>query len=134
MKTETAKTVTPISYDYMPVDGDSHYADTCATINGKKYAVNTQYGVVGPWRHLRDDCEMMTKIGGKCTCGALDWIDIAAVIADARVNGKFGIPPRPEETPEHKVKRLADLAMLDKHGPGWCDKCQSYCYGDCEVI
>jgi len=128
--TET-ETLQEITYDYMPVDGDSHYADTVATINGKRYAVNTQYSIVSPWRHLRDDCEMLKKMGGKCTCGAMDGIDVAAVIADARINGKYGVPPRPTETTEHKAQRLADLAKLDKHGPGWCNKCKSYCYGDC---
>jgi len=129
-----AETRTPqtITYDYMPYADGSNYADTCATINGVKYSINAQYGVVAPWRHLRPDCEMMTKIGGKCTCGALDGIDVAAVIADARINGKFGIPPQPAETAEHKAQRLADLAKLEQHGPGWCDKCQSYCYGDCD--
>lgn len=23
-------------------------------------------------------------------------------------------------------------AKPETHGPGWCDKCQSYCWGDCE--
>lgn len=134
MKTETRKTETSaISYDYMPVDGDSHYADTQAIIGGKQYAVNTQYGVVAPWRHLSNDCDMMQRMGGKCTCGAMDGIDVDAVLADARINGKFGLPPRPTESAEHKAQRLADLAKLDKHGPGWCNKCKSYCYGDCEA-
>jgi len=134
MNEETAKNEPPeISYDYMPGANGGNYADTVATIDGKKYVVNTQYSVVAPWRHLSDDCEMMTKIGGKCTCGALDGVDVPALITDARINGKLGMRPVPVETLEQKTKRLAGLAELDKHGPGWCDKCKSYCYGDCEA-
>ena len=26
-----------------------------------------------------------------------------------------------------------DIAYYGQHGYGWCDKCRSYCYGDCEA-
>lgn len=32
---------------------------------------------------------------------------------------------------EEKLTAM-DLAEENKHHPGWCNKCQSHCYGDCE--
>jgi len=40
---------------------------------------------------------------------------------------------------ERKAARLAKIAAANamysepKHGPGWCNKCHSYCYGDCQA-
>jgi hypothetical protein len=36
---------------------------------------------------------------------------------------------RQEAKPEPKHND----SQPEKHGYGWCDKCQSYCYGDCEA-
>lgn len=29
--------------------------------------------------------------------------------------------------------QAVEMAATHKHHPGWCNKCQSYCYGDCEA-
>lgn len=42
-----------------------------------------------------------------------------------------------EATPEWQAKQetirknQTDTAAIQNHGVGWCDKCQSYCFGDC---
>ncbi|HUT77153.1 MAG TPA: hypothetical protein VM285_05680, partial [Polyangia bacterium] len=66
--------------------------------------------------------------GGSCTCS--DNSDIMtqadALIAEAREHGKCG--PAPIEWPEDEAEPTTT------HGPGWCDRCESYCYGDCEAV
>jgi len=117
-------------YDY-PAGGASN--ETVATLDdGRKLSINTQYSVVMPLGDHAADCDQINKMGGRCTCGKLAGVDVDTLIADARINGKRGLPPRPDETAERKAQRLVGLAGLDKHGPGWCGKCQSYCFGDCD--
>ena len=31
------------------------------------------------------------------------------------------------------AKNQQETAILNQHGPGWCEKCSSYCFGDCEA-
>jgi hypothetical protein len=121
------------TYDY-PQDGG--YADTVATLaDGRKLWINTQYSNVvarhaagchkGPCSiSLSNVCaEGARRRAAACTCGALAGVDDVAMVADARINGKFGRPP--------VVRAAAPVAAQIKHGFGWCDKCESYCYGDC---
>jgi len=115
------------SYDY---DMSGGYADTVATLDdGRTCWINTQYGTVNV-RHDAECAISQQRSCGPtpdCTCDSdLSDKDKAAMIIDARLNGKFGSRP---------VDRRAD-PVYDaprKRGPGWCDACQSYCYGDCQA-
>ena len=109
-------------YDY-PAGGASN--ETVATLDdGRKLSINTQYSVVMPLGDHAADCDQINKMGGRCTCGKLAGVDVDALVADARINGKRGVAP---------TTQLVGAAKLDKHSPGWCDKCKSYCYGDCDT-
>ena len=110
-----------ITYEY-PVGG--HYSQTVATIDGRKYTVNTQYCSVMPHGEHADDCDQITKMGGRCSCGMLDGIDVDALVADARVNGRFWMGQAPVFAPatETAASPMADLV---------CPKCGTVCYGDC---
>lgn len=101
------------------------YNETTATLDdGRVMTVNTQYNAVLPHGKHAADCDQINKMGGRCTCGMLAGVDVAALIADARINGRFG------RAPVAKVK--APVVAEPKHGAGWCDKCESYCFGDCQ--
>ena len=81
-----------INYEH-PIGGQPAY--TVAILpDGRRVMVDGQYGVVLPLAHL-GQCEMMDRVGGECTCGALVGIDVDALITDARISGKFGTPPSP---------------------------------------
>jgi len=83
-------------YEY-PFGG--YYNETVVIFaDGTKANVCVQYASVHPFGRHADDCEQITKMGGRCTCGKLDDIDIPALLADAKVNGKFGEAPKPEPT------------------------------------
>lgn len=110
---------TAAQYDY-PANGA--YADTRATLaDGRVVTVNTQYEVVSPHGHHAADCDQLNKIGGRCTCGLLDGIDVAALVADARLHGKFGAAPVAAAT--QQPEQPADSHL--------CPKCHTYCDGDC---
>lgn len=135
-----------IKYEYTTNGG---YADTVGILeDGRKLYINTQYDSVttkhtdacdkttsGEWRTGDDLCSVGTRINqAKCTCGALDGIVIEEVLEDARINGKFGTAPKVQE--KLNVAREASYQKhleIEKHGFGWCNKCGSYCYGDCEA-
>ena len=116
------------SYKY-PMNG--LYNETIATLpDGRTVTVNTQYSVVDV-EHA-PDCDM-NRPGGRyiapprtCTCGnAMSAADTDELVADARINGKRG---RPEKSVSH-----IEPIPTENHGFGWCDKCESYCYGDCDA-
>jgi hypothetical protein len=110
------------SYDY-PMTGNG--AETVAHLtNGTTVTVDKQYKAIMPHKHLSSDCDMMTKMGGRCNCGALDGIDAAALIAEAREFGFFG------NKPAIKIERVA-LPEAPRYG--YCHKCGSCCYGDCSA-
>lgn len=112
-------------YDY-PING--LYNETVATLDdGRVVTINTQYAVVLPHGKHADNCDQINKMGGRCNCGLLDGIDVEALVADARINGKRGERPV-ERKPEAPVK--IDSSRLDKQ---LCPKCQTVCYGDCEA-
>lgn len=111
-----------ISYEH-PITGG--YADTVATLeDGRIVTINTQYDIVLPHGDHAADCDQINKMGGRCTCGKLDGIDVAALIADARINGKFGYAPRP-------VARREKAVVDNDRDKAICPKCGTVCYGDC---
>jgi len=127
-------------YDY-PMGGQ--YNETVATlVDGRKAWINTQDATVSvkhadacarnlvEWANGDNVCTMEAKKDAAgCDCGAMDGIDAAVLIGDARANGKFGMRPRPR--PERV--REDDPDGPKQHGPGWCEICESYCFGDCEA-
>ncbi|MFA5054126.1 MAG: hypothetical protein WC565_08705 [Parcubacteria group bacterium] len=119
------------SYAY-PMGGA--YAETVATLSdGRICTINTQYGCVLPHGEHAEDCEQLTKMGGRCTCGLLDGIDVEALVADARANGKRGYAPEPEPTREQIDRYWAIETEMDarRRADGLCPKCGTYCCGDC---
>ena len=108
-------------YDY-PANGE--YAETVATLaDGRRMSINTQYAAVLPQGDHAADCDQLTKMGGRCTCGLLDGIDIEALVADAIANGKFGERPTPASA-KPEIKRYVSS--------GVCPYCHTYCDGDCQ--
>lgn len=108
-------------YDH-PAGGQ--YAETMATLaDGRVVTVNTQYAIVLPHGRHSADCDQVNTIGGQCTCGLLDGIDIAALVAEARTNGKLGAAPAGTPGDVDEVKR-------NQHG--LCPQCGTYCCGDCK--
>lgn len=111
-----------ISYEH-PITGG--YAETVATLeDGRIVTINTQYAIILPHGDHAADCDQINKIGGRCTCGKLDGIDIPALIADARINGKFGYAPRVAVKPGKSIEDKS-------RDRGICPKCGTYCDGDC---
>ena len=107
----------------MKYEYNGQYNETMATLDdGRVMIVNTQYSVVTPTGTHAATCELKTKMGGRCTCGMLDGVDVVALVADARKNGKFGIAP------VAPVDRQEFPARL----PGLCPRCNTFCCGDCE--
>jgi len=99
------------------------YADTLATLNdGRQMVVNTQYKQVRPVKRHTATCAQVTVMGGVCDCGLLAGVDVAALIADARVNGKFGSAPV-----------AAVTATELPPARGLCPICETYCNGDCRA-
>lgn len=122
-----------VSYDY-PMDGQ--YAETVATLeDGRVVTINTQHACVLPHGNHASDCDQMNKWGGLCTCGLLDGIDVAALVADARINGKRGRKPEPKPSREEIERNQREIAEMDARRArnGFCPKCGTYCYGDCEA-
>jgi len=105
---------------------NDNYSETIATLpDGRRVTVDVQYAAILPHDGHEATCPQSVKIGGRCTCASNADIMAqgGALIAEAREHGKFGRPERVllEAEPEPIVKR----------GVGWCDRCESYCYGDC---
>ena len=133
MDIQKARITSAASYEY-PLGGT--YAETIATLaDGRVVTINTQYACVLPHGNHAEDCEQLTKMGGRCTCGLLDGIDVEALVADARANGKRGREPRPEPTPAEIERRERVDAEFEarRRADGLCPKCGTYCCGDCEA-
>jgi len=126
MNAAETKITQAVSYEY-PIGGQ--YNETVAKlIDGRTAWINTQYGTVDV-RHA-DECAISKQTAcypkAKCTCGAMELIDVEALVDDARANGKTGYAPQAET----KTVKHADV---ETHEFGLCEKCGTYCYGDCEV-
>lgn len=124
---------TAVSYDY-PMGGQ--YAETVATLeDGRVVTVDTQYACVLPHGKHADNCDQINKMGGRCTCGLLDGIDVAALVADARINGKRGRKPKTRPSREEIERNQRELAEMDARRArnGLCPICGTYCHGDCEA-
>jgi len=68
------------------------YADTIAIVNGKKYSVNTQYGTIECGHD--NTCSTRKGLRFACDCSAkVSDDEKRAILADAKVNGKFGAEP-----------------------------------------
>lgn len=112
------------------------YNETIATLeDGRVVAVNTQYGAVLPHGKHAEDCEQVCKMGGRCTCGMLDGIDVVALVADARTNGKRGPKPTPKPSAEEIERTEREIAEMDaqRRRNGLCPRCDTYCHGDCRL-
>ena len=121
------------SYEY-PMGGQN--AETVATLeDGRVVTINTQYACVFPHGNHKADCDQINKMGGRCTCGLLDGIDVAALVADARINGKRGRKPEPKPSREEIERNQREIAEMDARRArnGLCPKCGTYCHGDCEA-
>ena len=107
-----------VSYEY-PMGGQ--YAETVATVS--------------PHGNHKADCDQINKMGGRCTCGLLDGIDVAALVADARINGKRGRKPKSKPSREEIERNQREIAEMDarRERNGLCPKCGTYCCGDCEA-
>ena len=88
------------------------YNETLAILDdGRRIVVNTQYGICLPMGQHAETCSQVIKMGGVCDCGLLNGIDTAALVADARINGKTGSAPvedapiEKEASPEWKSPR-----------------------------
>lgn len=100
------------SYDYPT---SRQYNETTATLeDGRVVTVNTQYGLVLPHGQHADDCDQTNKIGGRCTCGLLDGIDVDALVADARERGLRGAPPKPSISVEERARRDAEVDEYER--------------------
>jgi len=105
---------------------NDNYSETMATLpDGREVTVDVQYAAVLPHSGHDATCPQLVKIGGRCTCAAN--VDImakaGALVIEAREHGKFGRPER--------VRPQADPEPIAPSGVGWCNRCESYCYGDC---
>jgi hypothetical protein len=100
------------------------YNETMATLDdGRMVTINTQYGSVLPHGKHAGTCDQINKMGGRCNCGLLDGIDVVALVADARINGKLGPAPVAATTPETITASKVPT----------CPKCGTVCYGDCQA-
>ena len=121
-------------YDY-PAGGQ--YNETVATLaDGRTVWICTQYRTADV-RHS-DECAIAKQTAcypkATCTCGAeLSDNEKATLIADARVNGKFGSAPVAAPSREEIERNQRELAEMDARRArnGLCPKCGTYCYGDC---
>jgi len=121
--------------------GSGMYATYQATLaDGRLVTINTQYDAVLPHHGHLDTCPQVTMMGGRCTCAAnADIMALAgALIAEAHTTGRAEI--RAAETEATRVRAAAIAADNAAFGAsvervhdhnGWCDRCGSYCYGDC---
>lgn len=112
------------------------YNETVATLeDGRIVTVNTQYSAVLPHGQHASDCDQINKMGGRCTCGMLDGIDVAALVSDARINGKRGPKPTPKPTAEEIERTEREIAEIEaqRRRNGLCPRCHTYCCGDCTL-
>lgn len=91
-----------IPTDYNYTFGGAYNETVALFADGRKATINVQYACVLPHGSHTENCEQLTKIGGRCTCPHNADIMAAkdAIVADARANGKTGAKPSVAK-PEH---------------------------------
>jgi len=60
----------------------------------------------------------------------------AAATKDADTEEHRAVKAVEKKKEEKAASETAKIELIEqgrKNNPGWCDKCQSYCYGDCEA-
>jgi hypothetical protein len=111
---------------YEHVQTGRPYNETLAILaDGRRLNVCVQYDCVMPLGDHAPDCDQLTKMGGRCTCGMLADIDVPAILADARDRGLFG--PAPE------IKLPVARTLPSDDARGLCPKCHTCCNGDCDA-
>ena len=107
---------------------------TATLADGRVAAVWTQYGVVQPYQgHQETGCRQLTT-GGRCTCPAN--ADIMAMRDNLVEEGRrVGWPTVMADHAAREAQRRSLVVARANipRGDGWCDRCSSYCYGDCQA-
>ena len=113
--------------DHYEYPSSGRGSETVAVLaDGRRMTVDTQYGVIIPQGKHDDDCAQVTEIGGTCSCGMIDGVDVDSLVYDARERGLRGKPQTRQATP-------TTTPIETKRGADWCHRCESYCYGDCSA-
>lgn len=61
------------------------------------------------------------------------WDDVLAFRATIRTYNN-AVDQANQDRPQTEIDRQIDTGIDERHRhPGYCDKCQSYCYGDCSA-
>jgi hypothetical protein len=115
--------MTATATEYRAAMGGGYATTVAALDDGRVVTVDTQYARVYAHGQHAGNCDQINKMGGRCTCGLMDGIDEAALVADARVRGVFGQPQ----------VAVAVAAAAVAPARGLCPKCGTYCCGDCEA-
>lgn len=120
-------------------------SELLATLSdGRTVIVNTQYRAVLPcgghiptvlsvcaWGAGDEGCPQLTQMGGRCTCPAnADIMALSeALLTEARLVGWPTVRTASEMVPATSAPTIP--ASVPPRGDGWCERCGSYCYGDC---
>ena len=93
-----------MEYKY-PIN-DSYSQTTAILDDGRQMTVDTHRSLVIPMGTHADGCSVGDEPRGHCDCGALDGVDVEAMLADAKEHGKFGREPlgAARYTPEPPTK------------------------------
>ena len=51
-----------------------------------------------------------------------------------RIKARSASLPTPTETTEtEEISEISEISEIEDHGYGWCEKCESWCFGDCQT-
>lgn len=74
-----------------------------------------------------------SKLGGKWNASSKSWtVDVALVNKWLDKGGTIYTDKDADSAPAH-TSNNRDGFIVRKGVDGWCNKCHSYCYGDCEA-
>lgn len=116
------------NYGKIAVRNNGNYGflkDTAKTLDGKSVDIN---GV--------EPIACINKMW--CGGGSVSVFTISNTVTSTAVNitiesaGETAAETTAIEKTANKIATL-ELNEQNKHNPGWCSKCLSYCYGDCEA-